>query len=206
MTAAVRRLRRCERGVTLTEMLVTIAVLSIVGMGFVAMFTSVVNHSASISDGITLQTETRAALDRFASDLRQAYNGDTSDPASYPIDSVTSGTTIVFTTPDRQQPFHLRRVWYRFSGGQFQRAEAISTDTDGWPWAGLPAVGSPPAYRTLVGNVTTAAPFTFYTSTGTTTTTASAVRQVKVAFAVRTNTGRSTTFSENVTLRSDLDT
>jgi hypothetical protein len=170
-------------------------------MAFAVLFSSVVNHSQAISEGITAQTESRAALDRFASDLRQAYTG---DPApvnpTYPIQSVTAGTAITFFTPDRGQPFHLRRVSYRFQGGELQRAEEVSTDTDGWPWV-WPGLGP---YRTLVRNITTSAPFTFYDTNGATTTTASAVRQVRVQFTVRTNASRDTTFSENVTLRSDV--
>ena len=200
MSARLRLFRVCERGFSLVEMLTVLVVLAFIGMAFAAIFSSVVNHSASISDEITLQTEARAALDRFASDFRQAYTGDPSMTPTYPIESLTAGTAIQFLSPDRQNPFHLRRISYRFSGGVFQRAEAISTDTDGFPWV----IGGLSSYRNLVGNITTGSPFTFYDKNGATTTTASAVRQVRVQFMVRTNTGRATTFSENVTLRSDV--
>lgn len=200
MKARAALARGCQRGYSVVEMLVVLVVLAFIGMAFAVMFTSVATHSASISDTITLQTEARAALDRFASDFRQAYTGDpaTTSPA-YPVESVT-GTRVQFLTPDRAQPFHLRRVAYQISGGKLQRAEKISTDTDGWPWT-IPALGS---YTDLLGNITTAAPFTFYDKNGNVTTTATAVRQVRIQLSVRTNTGRTTTFSENVTLRSDL--
>ncbi len=201
MSTRLRLLRHCQRGFTLVEMLTVLVVLTFIGMAFAAMFSSVVNHSATIADQITLQTEARAALDRFASDFRQAYTGDPAPVTpTYPIESVTSGTAIQFLTPDRASPFHLRRVSYRISGGVFQRADAISTDTDGYPWS-IPSLSS---YRNLVGSITTAAPFTFYDKNGATTTTASAVRQVRIQFTVQTKTGRATTFSENVTLRSDV--
>jgi prepilin-type N-terminal cleavage/methylation domain-containing protein len=198
------RLRRCERGFSLSEMLVVIVVLAFIGMAFAAIFSSVVNHSATISESITLQTETRAALDRFASDFRQAYNGDPTflNPTS-PIESVTSGTQITFTTPDRQNPLRLRRVSYRISGGQLQRADVFSTDTNGWPWV-WPGTGAVGPYRTLVTNITTVAPFTFYDANGSTTTTASAVTGAQLDFTVRTNRGRSTRFTERVTVRSDI--
>jgi hypothetical protein len=60
------------------------------------------------------------------------------------------------------------------------------------------------SFRTLVRNITTTTPFTFYDKNGATTTTPSAVRQVRLQFTVRTNTVRNSTFSENVTLRSDV--
>ena len=145
-----------------------------------------------------------ASLDRFASDFRQAYNGDPTflNPTS-PIENVTAGTQITFTTPDRQNPLRLRRVSYRISGGALQRADVFSTDTDGWPWV-WPGGGAVGPYRTLVTNITTAAPFTFYDANGSTTTTASAVTGVQLDFTVRTNRGRSTRFTERVTVRSDI--
>ena len=181
-----------------------IVVLAFIGMAFAAIFSSVVNHSATISESITLQTETRAALDRFATDFRQAYNGDPAflNPTS-PIETVTAGTQVTFTTPDRQNPLRLRRVSYRIQSGQLQRADVFSTDTDGWPWV-WPGGGAVGAYRNLVGNITTAAPFSFYDKDGNTTTTASAVRAVQLDFTVRTNRGRSTRFVERVTVRSKI--
>ena len=141
------------------------------------------------------------SLDRFASDFRQAYNGDPAFIPTSPIESVTAGTAIQFTTPDRQNPLRLRRVSYRISGGKLQRADVYSSDTDGWPWVWP---GGLSAYRDLVGNITTAAPFTFYDVNGNTTTTASAVRGVQIDITVRTNNGRSTRFIERVTVRSEI--
>jgi hypothetical protein len=94
-------------------------------------------------------------------------------------------------------------VSYRISGGALQRADVFSTDTDGWPWV-WPGGGAVGPYRTLVSNITTAAPFTFYDANGSTTTTASAVTGVQLDFNVRTNRGRSTRFTERVTVRSDI--
>ena len=44
-----KRLRDCEGGFTLSELLVVIVVLAFIGMAFAAIFSSVVNHSATIS-------------------------------------------------------------------------------------------------------------------------------------------------------------
>ena len=201
MIARLARRLRAERGFSLIELLITIVMLTFLGMAFATLFSAVANQSQAISEGITTQTQARAALDRFASDFRQAYTG---DPApvnpTYPVQSVTSGTSITFFSPDRLNPFHLRRITYRLQSGQLQRAEEVSTDTDGWPWV-WPGMS---AFRTLVPNVTNTTPFTFYDKNGATTTTASAVRQVRLLLTVRTNNQRSTTFSENVTVRSDV--
>jgi hypothetical protein len=204
MRARLARLRGSEDGYTLSEMLTVIVVLAFIGAAFAALFSSVVNHSATVSDSITFQTETRATLDRFASDFRQAYNGDPTflNPSS-PVENVTAGTQVTFTTPDRQNPLRLRRVSYRISGGQLQRADVFSTDTDGWPWV-WPGGGAVGPYRTLVTNITTASPFTFYDASGNTTTAANAVRAVQLDFTVRTNRGRSTRFIERVTVRSKI--
>jgi prepilin-type N-terminal cleavage/methylation domain-containing protein len=200
VTALLDRLRG-EGGFSLIELLVTLVLLTFLGMAFATLFSAVANQSQAISEGITAQAESRAALDRFASDFRQAYTGDPAPVSpTYPVQSVTSGTSITFFSPDRLNPFHLRRITYRIQSGQLQRAEEVSTDTDGWPWV-WPGMGP---YRTLVKNITTTTPFTFYDKNGATTTTASAVRQVRIQFQVKTNNARNTTFSENVTLRSDV--
>jgi prepilin-type N-terminal cleavage/methylation domain-containing protein len=194
----IRRLRcgpRDERGFTLVELLVTMVVLGVLAGAFAVLFSSVATHSTTISDQMTLQVEARAALDRFASDLRQTYSGDT---ATNSIESIAGGgTAIQFLTPDRAVPFHLRRVAYRVAGGRFERAEAISADTDGAPWS-IPALS---AWATLVPNVITTAPFTFRDASGATTTNPALVREVLVQLTVRTPTGRTTTHSESVTVR-----
>jgi hypothetical protein len=94
-----------------------------------------------------LQTEARAAVERFAAELRQAYTGD-EETATFPIEQI-GGTSITFLSPDRGQPFHLRRIHYQLASGRFERAAATSTDTDGWPWD----IGALGPLQRLVGSV-----------------------------------------------------
>ncbi len=111
-----------------------------------------ITQSSQIQEQSTLQTEVRGALDTMASELRQAYTGDT----TYPIETATA-TTLQFLSPDRAAPFHDRRIAYRLAGGQIDRAETTSTDTDGPPWVGLAwtSFGSIPtsAWSKQVGSV-----------------------------------------------------
>lgn len=193
--ARARRSTRTD-GFALVELVVTMAVLGFLAAAFAVVLGSVVRHSSSTQDAAVLQTEARAALDRLASDLRQAYTG---DDATYPIESV-SGTVIQFLSPDRQTPFHLRRVAYRLSGGRFERAEATSSDTDGAPWV-IPSLGS---WTRLVDRVTTSAPFTSLDANGSVTTNPSLVRTIRVQLSLSTTTGRTSTYSADVTVRADV--
>lgn len=193
--ARARRSTRTD-GFALVELVVTMAVLGFLAAAFAVVLGSVVRHSSSTQDSAVLQTEARAALDRLASDLRQAYTG---DDATYPIESV-SGTVIQFLSPDRQTPFHLRRVAYRLSGGRFERAEATSSDTDGAPWV-IPSLGS---WTPLVDRVTTSAPFTSLDANGSVTTNPSLVRTIRVQLSLSTTTGRTSTYSADVTVRADV--
>ncbi len=185
---------RDERGFTLIELLITMVVLSLLAAAFAVLFGSVANHSSTISDQMTLQVEARAALDRFAGDLRQTYSGDS---ATSSVESVAQGTAITFLSPDRAVPFHLRRISYRISGGRLERAEAVSSDTDGWPWS-IPALGP---YSLLVGSLVSPSALTFLDANGATTTVPANVRQVRVQLTIRTPTGRTTTHTENVAVR-----
>jgi type II secretory pathway component PulJ len=142
-----------------------------------------------------VQQEARTAVERFASDLRQAYTG---DQAAYPIE-VVNGTTVRFLSPNRQVPFRLRRITYRLNAGVLERQQAISTDTDGAPWN----IGAAGPWARLVAGVTTASPFTFQDVNGATTTNPLNVRTVRVQLAVRTKGGRTSTYGTTVTVRSD---
>ena len=52
------------------------------------------------------QAEARAAVDKLASELRQAYSDSTLPGTPYSIQTWT-GTTLTFYTPDRLSPFHM---------------------------------------------------------------------------------------------------
>jgi prepilin-type N-terminal cleavage/methylation domain-containing protein len=193
--ASLRRLARDERGFTLIELIVSAAVLSILAAAFGFVLSATVTHSAATQDAQVVQQEARAAVERFASDLRQAYTG---DDAAYPIE-VVNGTTVRFLSPNRTVPFRLRRITYRVNAGVLERQQAISTDTDGAPWN----FGTAGAWTRLVAGVTTASPFSFEDADGDPTSNPLEVRTVRVQLTVRTKGKRTSKYGTTVTVRSD---
>jgi prepilin-type N-terminal cleavage/methylation domain-containing protein len=198
MTSLRATLRR-EPGFTLIEMLSAMIVLGLLAAAVSVVLSSMIRHSDEVEDRSVVQGEARFTLDRFAIDLRQAYSGVN---GVSPIESI-SPTTITFLSPDRAQPFHLRRISYRLSGGKIERAMATSTDTDGAPWI-IPALGP---WQRQVGSVTNAAPFSFYDANGAVTAVPAIVRTVKLDLVVATNSSpdRPLRYTTSVTLRSDLE-
>jgi prepilin-type N-terminal cleavage/methylation domain-containing protein len=156
----LRALRR-EDGLTLSEMVVVMAILGIIVAALAMGMSLTITQSAQIQDETTLETESRAVIDQMARELRQAYTGDT----TYPIKTATS-TTIEFLSPDFATPFHNRRIAYRLTGGHIDRAVTASTNTGappwtGWAWssfAGIPAS----AWDQRVSSVTSSTLFTYY--------------------------------------------
>jgi prepilin-type N-terminal cleavage/methylation domain-containing protein len=193
----ITRLRRGavrQGGFTLTEMLVTILFIGMLFAAFATVMTSTLRRSDEVREESTAQAEVRAAIDRFAADLRQAYSG---DDDVWPIVSIGS-TQIRFYTPDRATPFHLRDVTYRLSGGQFQRQTTASTDTDGAPWSW----GTAGPWETFAGNVMNSVAFTYFQADGVTPATVAAdVRTVTVTLTVETYPGKTQTYDSAVTLR-----
>ncbi len=175
LTRLARALRR-EEGFTLIEMLAAIAVLALLMAMFAELLSVTVARSGRSREQSTLQTEARAALDQFTTDLRQALcNGATS-----PVTTATA-SQITFTSPDRATPYHLRQISYQLSSGNFQRAFSTSSNTGGPPWT-LPAIGP---WRTLVGSITSTGPFTYYDSSGAVTTTPASVARVDLSLSIK---------------------
>jgi prepilin-type N-terminal cleavage/methylation domain-containing protein len=196
---ATRPTLRGEAGFTLVEMLTAMTVFSILIAAFATLLGSAVRHSDEVEEQSTLQVETRAAIAFLSQDLRQVYDGD-GNVLTSPVESI-GPTQITFLTPDRATPFHMRRLSYRLNAGQFERAMATSSDTDGYPWT-IPALGS---YQNLVGSVANATAFTYKDAAGLTTAVAANVRTVHVTLTVATNTTptRQYTYQTNVSLRSE---
>lgn len=192
-----RRNRRSESGFTIVEMLSAMTVFSIVLASFSMFMSTAIRHSGEIEESGNLQLEARSAITTVSGDLRQVYDGD-SNLLTSPIESISS-TQVTFLSPDRAQPFHLRRVSYRLSGGQFQRAFATSSDTDGAPWS-IPALSS---YRKVVGSVVNAAPFAYKKADGTTAATPIDVKTINVTLILATKTSptRQYTYKTSVTVR-----
>jgi prepilin-type N-terminal cleavage/methylation domain-containing protein len=152
---------RREDGLTLSEMVVVMAILGIIVAALAMGMSLTITQSSQIQEQSVLQTESRALIDQMAKELRQAYTGD----STFPIKTATP-TTIEFMSPDSQTPFHNRRIAYRLTGGHIDRALTTSTNTGAPPWtgfawssfAGIPA-GS---WVQKVGSVTSTTLFTYY--------------------------------------------
>jgi prepilin-type N-terminal cleavage/methylation domain-containing protein len=191
----MRRRLRGDGGFTLIETLVTMAIMGIVMTVFGQMLLTSSNTSSRVEEQATLQNEVRFVVDQLTMDLRQATNaGGTS-----PVEAVGS-TSLTFLSPDRQTPFHLRRISYRLVNGQIERSSASTTDTDGWPWVWPAAPGT---YFPLIGSVTSTSVFTFYDAGGAVTTDPTAVRSARISLKVspRQLQGGSASFSALVTIR-----
>jgi hypothetical protein len=178
-------------------MLVALAVLAITVPALAVFVSTTYTHSNRTLGQSTLQSEARAAVDTLVADLRQAYYGDTT---TSPVVSI-SGTTITFYSPDRATPFHLRKISYRLTGGEFQRAIAISTDTVGPPWDGLTTLGP---WATQLRNVTSASIFSYQDADGIATSDPAKVKRVTVTIQAKPSSSvAAATYESSATLRAD---
>jgi prepilin-type N-terminal cleavage/methylation domain-containing protein len=167
-----------QHGFTLVEMIAAMAILSIAVVAFTQLFAFTIKRSGTTQEQATIQTETRAGLDAFARDLREAL----CNSSTAPITTATA-SQITFYSPDEQTPYHLRQISYRLSGGSFQRQFVTSTNTAGPPWTMPSMTGA--TWSTLFTSVTTTNPFTYRDDNGNTTTTLSSITEVDVAFTVQ---------------------
>ena len=191
-----RRLR-AEDGVSVIEMLVSMAVLGIFFATFATVVGSSIRHGSEIQEQAILQTEVRSAVDKLVADLRQSTNaGDTSLARI----STATATQLTFISPDRAPTMHVRRIAYQVTGGQLQRAIATSTSTAS-PWT-IPALG---AWATLVRSVvgTTIPVFSYFDANGASTAVAANIKTVRIHVALQTATapGRQLVYDTRVTLR-----
>jgi prepilin-type N-terminal cleavage/methylation domain-containing protein len=191
-----QRARRATDGFTVVELMVSVAIIGVAFAIFAAVFASTIRNSGEVQNGAVLQGEVRAAVDRLAQDLRQAYTGDTTSP----VETMT-GTQLTFLSPDRGTPLHLRRIAYRLSSGALERAIAVSSNTNGPPWT-IPALGP---YARQFDSVKNTTLFTYFDSDGLTTTVPADVASVTVTVKVATKTqpARQFTYSTTVALRTN---
>jgi len=171
----MRRTLRGERGFTMIELLVAMPIMLVVMGGLILMLTTVTHWSSQTQGQTSLQTESRAALNRLEAEIRGSFVGDGTNP----IISATS-TAVTFDTPDTyattiagttMSSFHLLQVSYRISGGTLQRQFKTTTNTypgslssgSGWTWG---AVGSWATEVGTVNSITNADVFSYYTAAG----------------------------------------
>jgi prepilin-type N-terminal cleavage/methylation domain-containing protein len=189
----VTRLRR-EDGFSLMEMVLTMVVMGILFTTMMGSISSVLHWGGEVQERSVLQTEMRAAVDRLAADLRQAYTGDAT-----PLVSAAGATSIVFHSPDRSTPLHLRKIAYEVTGGELRRSVTASTNAGGGPWT-FPAQG---AWEPQVGSIANATVFTYRDSAGALTTDPARVKTVVITIVLATKAAstRQFTYRTSVTLR-----
>jgi prepilin-type N-terminal cleavage/methylation domain-containing protein len=194
----ITRLRH-EDGFSLPEMLVAMSLLGVLFAAFALTMGTTIRVGGEVESSSAIQTEVRAAVDTLAADLRQAYSG---SDAVAPIESM-SASAIQFFSPDRLNPFHLRRIGYQVSSGNLQRRMAVTTDTDGYPWTFNPAAITSAPWRTQARQLQSTSVFTYYNDSGTSTSTPAAVRTVGISVTVATQTSPANqyTYKTSVKLR-----
>ena len=202
MTRIARRLSS-ESGFTVSEMLVSVAVLGIFFAAFSTVVSSSIKNGTQIQEEAVLQTEARAAVDSMAADLRQASNaGDVTLTRL----STATGTQLTFLSPDRASTMHLRKIAYQVTGGQLQRAIATSTSTVA-PWS-IPALSS---WSTVVRSLSSLCyptstginVFTYFDAAGVATAVPANVKTVRICVSVATAAApnRKLTYDVRVALR-----
>jgi len=186
---------RGQDGFTVIEMLVSIALLSVLIAAAATVLTNIVRQGTEVQEQSVLQTEVRHAVDRIAQDLRQAYT----DVGSTAIE-VGDATNLQFLSPDRGEPFRMRRIAYQVSAGRLERALSTSTDTDGAPWSFPPlSAWQPQSTAAFVNPVV----FTYFDSAGAAPAALGDVRSVgvRVVAELPTTSGRQFTYGTTVTVR-----
>ena len=183
-----------QDGFTLIELVISMAVIGIIFMVFSVVMGSTIRTSTEVQEDSVLQGEVRATVDAIAKDLRQAYTGN-----GTPALETMTGTQLQFLSPDRKTPFHLRRISYRLTGQQIQRAMATSTNTGQPPWT-FPALSG---YLKQVGSVKNSAIFAYYDASGAVTTNPSDVAGVTITVVVANPQApnRQFTYATSVALR-----
>jgi prepilin-type N-terminal cleavage/methylation domain-containing protein len=194
-TTPRRRFR--SGGFTVVELLVSLAIVGVVFTVFAVVISNTVRDGGEVREDAVLQGEVRAAIDRLAQDLRQAYTGD----GTPPILQMT-GTQLTFLSPDRTAPFQSirnRKIAYQLSSGQLERAIVTSSDSDGPPWS----FGALGPWSPQFGSIRNSTVFAYFNADGGTATTAADVDSVTVTVKVSTatSTARQFTYSTSIALR-----
>jgi prepilin-type N-terminal cleavage/methylation domain-containing protein len=188
--------RRDQDGFTVIELVISMVLIGTIFSIFAVTMSSTIRNSSEVQEDAVLQGEVRATVDAIARDLRQAYTGN-----GTPALETMTGTQIQFLSPDRQTPFHLRRINYKLSGNSIQRASATSTNTSLPPWT-FPALGP---YAKQVGSVVNSTVFTYYNSADPPQQTAVAADvasvAIKVVVATPQSPNRQFTYATSVALR-----
>jgi Tfp pilus assembly protein PilW len=151
------------------ELIIVMPMLLILLGGLTLTLTNMMHANDKTQEQATQQSESRATFNALASDIRQAFVGDGTDPVI-----TATATSITFDSPDRyptttvgttQSSFHLRKITYTLTNGVLQRQFMTTTNTfpgaPPWTWPGANG-----AWTTVVGSVTNTDVFSYYTAAG----------------------------------------
>jgi prepilin-type N-terminal cleavage/methylation domain-containing protein len=183
-----------EQGFTLIELIISMVIIGVIFAVFSITMGATIRTSSEVQEDSVLQGEVRATVDVIAKDLRQAYTGN-----GNPGLETMLPAELQFVSPDRATPFHLRRIKFRLSGTEIQRASARSTNTGSPPWT-FPAL-SP--YTTQVGSVVNTTIFRYYNSAGVVATQPADVASVTITLTVANpaSPSRRFTYATSVAIR-----
>jgi prepilin-type N-terminal cleavage/methylation domain-containing protein len=154
----MRRLLKDERGFSLVEITIGVALLAMLFALATMILQSTIARSSTLTEQATLEVQGRAVVDTIASDLRQAVCFGTTPPI------VTATTTaLTFYTPDRGTPYHMRELYYTLSGGTLTRQAAVSTNTSANATWGTMTLGTA---ATALSSISSTTAFGYLDSTG----------------------------------------
>jgi prepilin-type N-terminal cleavage/methylation domain-containing protein len=183
-----------EQGFTLIELIISMVLIGVIFAVFSVTMGATIRTSSEVQEDSVLQGEVRATVDAIGKDLRQAYTGN-GNPG---VEIMLPGE-LQFVSPDRATPFHLRRISYRLSGKEIQRASARSTNAGSPPWT-FPSLSG---YTTQVGSVVNTTVFRYYDSAGAVATQPSDVASVTITLTVANpaSPSRRFTYATSVAIR-----
>jgi Tfp pilus assembly protein PilW len=211
-----------ERGFTLIELVVGVAMMMIIFTMAMRIVSSSTTQSRAITDMSQQQADSRRALLDLVGDLREAWTGD--ENALHRVAAATA-TAITFYAPDRSAltnasgqavaggAFRLRKVKYQLDTVNAKLQRSVTTSTNTAAFGGTAPVWSFPAdtaYVDVLTGVRSTSLFAYTDKLGAPLTApiaVSSIRVVTVSIDVDRALGAgpgSKTFSTSVQLRGDL--
>jgi prepilin-type N-terminal cleavage/methylation domain-containing protein len=154
----MRRLLNDERGFSLVEITIGVALLAMLFALATMILQSTIARSSTLTEQATLEVQGRAAVDALATDLRQAVCFGTTPPIA-----TATTTSLAFYSPDRGSPYHMRELFYTLSGGTLTRQVAVSANTSASATWGAMTLGTAANALTSISSTTA---FGYLDSTG----------------------------------------
>lgn len=173
------------RGMTLPELLVTIAILSVVSIALMSMIQSFYRQNSFLIEQTSALASARRGINDTMKVIREASAG---DDGSYAIASAATSSLTVYA--DIDQDAFVERVTYSLVNGVLYRGLANATGTP----PVYPSLSATTTLATDVRNSSSTPLFTYYDTTGTqlatTSPTISAISSIKVQLLVDLNPNR----------------